>query len=99
MAKEPKGFVIYGDTEEVVNRLTDEEAGQLLKGLLSYFNSGKVPKFKGVLEFVFIPIRQQIDRDSDKYEAKCERMRENANKRWRNANACDRLKRNFQVCR
>lgn len=86
MGKEQKGFVIYGDTQEVVNRLTDEEAGQLLKGMLAYFNNGKEPKFKGVLEFVFIPIRQQMDRDSDKYEAKCERMRENANKRWKNAN-------------
>ena len=87
MGKDPKGFVIYGDTQEVVNRLTDEEAGQLLKGMLGYFNSGKEPKFKGVLEFVFIPIRQQMDRDAEKYEAKCERMRENANKRWQNANA------------
>lgn len=87
MGKEPKGFVIYGDTQEVVDRLSDAEAGQLLKGMLGYFNSGKEPKFKGILEFVFIPIRQQMDRDADKYEAKCERMRENANKRWQNANA------------
>ena len=87
MGKEPKGFVIYGDTQEVVDRLSDADAGQLLKGMLGYFNSGKEPKFKGILEFVFIPIRQQMDRDADKYEAKCERMRENANKRWQNANA------------
>jgi len=87
VGKEPKGFVIYGDTQEVVDRLSDADAGQLLKGMLGYFNSGKEPKFKGILEFVFIPIRQQMDRDADKYEAKCERMRENANKRWQNANA------------
>lgn len=85
MSKEPKGFVIYGDIQEVVSRLSREEAGDLLKGMLEYFNTGKDPKFKGVLEFVFIPIRQQMDRDADKYEAKCERMRENANKRWQNA--------------
>ena len=34
MAKERKGFVVYGDIQEVVKRLSDEEAGQLLKGLL-----------------------------------------------------------------
>lgn len=87
MSKEPKGFLIYGDIQEVVNRLSDAEAGELFKGMLTYFATGKDPKFKGVLEFVFIPIRQQIDRDAERYEAKCEKMRENANKRWNNANA------------
>ena len=86
MAKEQKGFVIYGDTREVVKRLSDEEAGQLLKGMFDYFVDGKEPKFKGVLEFVFIPIKQQMDRDADKYEAKCEKMRENAQKRWQSTN-------------
>lgn len=86
MAKEQKGFVIYGDTREVVKRLSDEEAGQLLKGMFDYFVDGKEPKFKGVLEFVFIPIKQQMDRDADKYEAKCVKMRENAQKRWQSTN-------------
>ena len=27
-----------------------------------------------------------MDRNADKYEKKCEKMRENANKRWKNAN-------------
>ena len=31
MAKEQKGFIIYGDIEAVIDRLSDEEAGQLLK--------------------------------------------------------------------
>lgn len=82
MAKEQKGFVIYGDTEVVVDRLTDEEAGQLLKGMLAYFNSGEVPDFSGVLEFVFIPIRQQMDRDSDKYIEKCEKNRAKIQAYW-----------------
>ena len=92
MSNDSKGFLVYGDIEEVVNRLSDDEAGQLFKGMISYFKTGVVPKFKGVLEFVFIPIRQQIDRDADKYEAKCEKNRANANKRWQNnATACDRM--------
>ena len=86
MSKERKGFVIYGDTREVVRRLSDEEAGQLLKGMLDYFVDSREPKFKGVLEFVFIPIKQQMDRDADKYEAKCVKMRENAQKRWQSTN-------------
>ena len=94
MSKEKKGFIVYDDIMEVVDRLSDEEAGQLLKGMLGYSISGKDPKFKGVLEFVFIPIKQQMDRNAEKYAAKCEKNRENANKRWQNANASDRKNRN-----
>lgn len=82
MAKEQKGFIIYGDTEPVVDRLTDEEAGQLLKGMVKYFNSGEVPDFSGVLEFVFIPIKQQMDRDAEKFAEKCEKNRNNIRSYW-----------------
>lgn len=94
MSKEKKGFIVYDDIMEVVDRLSDEEAGQLLKGMLKYSINGQDPKFKGVLEFVFIPIKQQMDRNAEKYAAKCEKNRENANKRWQNANASDRKNRN-----
>ena len=94
MSKEKKGFIVYDDIMEVVGRLSDEEAGQLLKGMLRYSINGQEPKFKGVLEFVFIPIKQQMDRNAEKYAAKCEKNRENANKRWQNANASDRKNRN-----
>ena len=79
---EQKGFIVYGDNEEVFDRLSDEEAGQLLKGMVKYFNSGEMPSFSGVLEFVFIPIKQQMDRDSEKYEEKCQKNREKIQKYW-----------------
>jgi len=82
MSKDQKGFIVYADLKPVLDRLSDEEAGQLLRGMLDYFIDGKEPKFKGVLEFIFIPIKQQMDRNADRYEKKCKKMRENANKRW-----------------
>jgi len=92
VSKKPKGFVVYGTISEVLDRLSDEETGRLFKGMVKYFVDGIEPKFKGVLEFIFIPIRQQMDSDVDKYEEKCERNRANANKRWQtNANAYDRI--------
>lgn len=64
----------------------------MFKGMINYFVDGIDPKFKGILEFIFIPIRQQMDSDVNKYEEKCERNRANANKRWQpNANACERI--------
>jgi hypothetical protein len=95
MSKEKKGFIVYDDNMEVVSRLSDEEAGQLLKGMLEYSITGKQPKFKGVLEFVFIPIKQQMDRNAEKYAAKCEKNRENVKLRWervKNANAYERIR-------
>ena len=64
MAKERKGFVIYGDLKEVTDELTDGQVAELFRGMLDYFTTGKEPKFDGVLKFVFIPIKQQMDRDA-----------------------------------
>ena len=47
MSKEKKGFIVYDDTQEVVSRLSDEEAGKLFKGMLGYSVDGKAPKFRG----------------------------------------------------
>ena len=85
MSKEQRGFIVYGDIQDVLTELDDQQTAQLFRGMVDYFVSGKDPKFTGVLKFVFIPIKQQMDRNADKYEKKCEKMRENANKRWNNA--------------
>ena len=84
MAKEQKGFIVYGDVKAVADELSDEQLGKLFRGMIEYFVSGKTPKFTDILKYVFIPIKQQMDRDSDKYVKKCEKMRDNVNKRWKN---------------
>ena len=94
MSKDRKGFLVYGDIQEVVKRLSDEEAGQLLKGMLGYFVDGKDPKFSGVLEFVFIPIKQQMDRDKEKYDAKCEKNRKNIKEYWERTKENERIQTN-----
>ena len=87
MSKDQKGFIVYGDIKEVIDELPDDQTAQLFRGMVNYFVEGKDPKFSGSLKYIFIPIRQQMDRNADKYEKKCEKMRENANKRWNNAKA------------
>ena len=89
MSKEQKGFIVYGDIEDVIKELSDDQVAQLFRGMVNYFIYGKDPKFSGVLKFVFIPIKQQMDRDAEKYVKKCEKMRANANKRWNDAKACN----------
>ena len=82
MAKDQKGFIVYGDIKATADELTDEQLGQLFRGMIDYFVEGECPRFTDSLKFAFIPIKQQMDRDADKYVEKCEKMRDNANKRW-----------------
>ena len=82
MSKDQKGFVVYGDVQAVVDELTDEQTGKLFRAMITYFATGKAPKFDGILKYVWIPIRQQMDRDREKYEAKCETNRAKIQKYW-----------------
>lgn len=82
MSKDQKGFVVYGDIEESLNELSDEQVATLFRGMVSYFNTGKDPKFSGLMKMVFIPIRQQMDRDTDKYEKKCKKNKESIQNYW-----------------
>lgn len=80
--KEQKSFLVYGDIEPVIDELSDEQAGQLFRGMVKYFKTGETPDFTGVLKFVFIPIKQQMDRDLEKYEEKCEKNRKKIKDYW-----------------
>lgn len=82
MSKEQKGFVVYGDIEESLNELSDEQVAKLFRGMVSYFNTGNDPGFSGLIKMVFIPIRQQMDRDTDKYEKKCKKNKESIQNYW-----------------
>ena len=80
--KEQKSFLVYGDIEPVIDELSDEQAGQLFRGMVKYFKTGETPDFTGVLKFVFIPIQQQMDRDLEKYAEKCEKNRKKIKDYW-----------------
>ena len=80
--KEQKGFIVYGDVKDVVDELDNEQAGELFRGMIDYFVDGTEPNFSDVLKFVFIPIKQQMDRDAGKYIQRCNKNRENVKKRY-----------------
>lgn len=84
MDKESKGFVVYDEVKAVLDELTDEQIGELFRGMVDYHINGIDPNFDGVLKYVFIPLKQGIDRGDERYAATCERNRANANKRWQN---------------
>ena len=69
-------FCIYMDWEEQLSDLTNEERGIVLSAMFEYKRTGVVPELPRLLSFVFSFIRQQFDRDADKYEKKIEKRRE-----------------------
>ena len=77
MAESKKSFVLYNDFEKVFEMLTDEEAGKLIKHLFAYVNNKDTELEDRLLKLTFEPIKLQLIRDNKKYEAICERNRNN----------------------
>ena len=73
---EMTSFCIYMDWEEQLSDLTDEERGQIFSAIFEYKRTGIVPELPRILALVFSFIRQQLDRDAEKYEQKIEKRRE-----------------------
>ena len=86
---EAKSFVVYDDIYELLDALTDEEVGQLFRGMVKYHMTGEEPDFSGALKLAFIPVRQGIDRNAEKYTKRCEKNRENIAKRWGKSGVSD----------
>ena len=80
MKRTAKSFPVYLDYSKAVNKLSDAEAGQLFKALLEYADSGQDPQLEGSLYVVFAIMQNQLDRDTEKYVQKCERLRQNGSK-------------------
>jgi len=76
-----KSFVLYTDMLDILDELTDEQAGKIFKAVKD-FENGKEVKLEGILKAVFIPIQNQLVRDKEKYDSICEKNKENIKKRW-----------------
>ena len=86
MAKDKKSFILYSDIIHTVEKLTDSDAGQLLKHLLRYVNDQNPTTDNTLVEIAFEPIKQQLKRDLVKFEdvkvKRSEAGKAGANKRW-----------------
>lgn len=62
-----KSFILMRDLLSTVDLMTDEEAGQLLKSIVNHVD-GKPVQLSRELTFAFTPIKNQLDRDMEKYD-------------------------------
>lgn len=66
-------LIIYNSIEEVIECLEPEQVKSLMLAMIAYNKGEDVPELDAVTKMAFIPIRQQIDRDTEKYNDKCEK--------------------------
>jgi hypothetical protein len=67
-----KSFVLHVDSLDVLDELTNEQAGMLLKAMRDYHNEHETP-LDALTKIVFCPFKNQFNRDSLKYQTTCER--------------------------
>ncbi len=74
-------FLLKKSQQEVFRELSDVDAGKLIKGIFNYVNTGD-SELDGYLKIVFIPIKDYIDKNEERYQKRCEKNKENIKKRW-----------------
>lgn len=67
---------------DYMEQLSDAECGRLFRACLIYSKTGEAPNLCGNERFVWPGIKSQIDRDKEKYLARCKKQSENIRKRW-----------------
>lgn len=80
MAKD--SFILYLEQKQIFEMLTDEEAGQLIKAIFEYEDTGQIVSLDRQLQIAFLPIKNVLDRNKEKYEKVIERNKKNIEKRW-----------------
>ncbi len=74
-------FLFYYDWEEIIDSLTDNQAGKIIKAMLDHSRGEKV-ELKPYLASLFISFRQMLDRNKENYDHVSEVRRNSANIRW-----------------
>lgn len=70
-------FPVFHDKCELLEDLTDEQCGKLLRMLANYSIYGKIPELpSGVLRMAFRSFKSAIDSSNEKYQQLCDTRRE-----------------------
>jgi len=85
MNDKKKSFLLYLDTLEILHKLTDEQAGKLLKAFLAYHSEQDL-NLDPMLDLVFFSFQAQFERDLVKYKNIVERNKNNGSKGGRPKN-------------
>ena len=76
-------FILYTSYYALIEGLTDEQLGQLTRAIFLYARDGRTTSLEPVVRMAFAFIKDNIERNQDKYQAKCEKNRQIALERER----------------
>ena len=77
-----KGFLLLNNQIEIIEDLSDEQAGQLLKAFYDY-NNGNEVKLKGLMKSIFKQFKVIFDENEQRYQEKCEKNKKNIENYWK----------------
>lgn len=69
-------FILYTSDYQLIEGLTDEQLGQLTRALFIYARDGEVINLEPVVRMAFAFIKDKIDRNQGKYQARREKNRQ-----------------------
>ena len=85
-----KSFVMYRSWGAAVEKMSDEQAGKLIKAIYSLQENPETATDDPAIEFVFEIIKEKMIEDTEAYEATCRRRSEAGKKgnesRWNGSN-------------
>ena len=74
-----KSFIVHKDSLDILDDLTDEQAGLLFKAIWLY-QKGEEIELPPLVKVAFNPFKHQFIRDEEKYEITCQRRAEAGSK-------------------
>ena len=84
---EHKGFFLYLDQYAPIEDLTLEQKGKLLEAMFAYNSGLEADILDPEVKIAFKFFKQTFERDKQRYEDKCAKLRDNAIKKQKQANA------------
>ena len=63
-----ESFILYVWQKEMIDKLSNEDAGKLIKAIYQYVATDEMPKLDGLLDMVVIPFKQSLDMNNAKWQ-------------------------------
>lgn len=80
MSENRESFVLYTKFTKFTDKMTDAQAGVLLKAIFAYTSGREMPEMDDRVDTAFDAIQIDLDRDHARYQQKLERNRANGRK-------------------
>lgn len=85
MAEDKNGFILYADQRELVDSMSNEQAGELFKTIMSYVND-EDPTPREDIKFAFMAFKARLKFDLKKWDSirqkRSEAGKKGNEKRW-----------------